>query len=198
MSHKVLFVDDEPNVTRSLKHMLRREAYEIFSAGDAKEALRILAKEEIDVVVSDEQMPGMSGTKLLSVVRADFPDTVRIIMTGHARLETAVTAINEGEIYRFLIKPCNGLDLAITIRQALQHKQLIAKSRQLLRVARRQFTLLQELERKHPGITRIDKGPQGALILEAPIESFDVLIQKIDAEIQRAECRLAAEPAGQG
>ena len=122
MSHKVLFVDDEPKVTRAIKHTLRKENYEILSAVSAQEALGILERESVDVVVSDEQMPGMSGSELLARVCREYPDTVRIILTGQASLEAAVRAINEGEIYRFLEKPCDAEELATAIRQALQQR----------------------------------------------------------------------------
>jgi len=122
MSPIILLVDDEPNVTHALIKTLRVEAYETLSATSAEEALQILAREPIDVVVADEQMPGMSGSQLLAAVCRDYPDTVRIILTGQASLEAAVRAINEGEIFRFLEKPCDGQELADTIHQALQQR----------------------------------------------------------------------------
>jgi two-component system probable response regulator PhcQ len=73
----------------------------------------------VDVVISDEKMPGMSGSEFLSLVRQEYPDTIRIILTGYGSLESAIRAINEGEIYRLFTKPCNVIDLAITIRLAL-------------------------------------------------------------------------------
>ena len=187
MSPKVLFVDDEPNITQSSKYILRKETYEVLSASSADEALSILRRQPVDVVVSDEKMPGMSGTKLLSIIRQEYPHIVRIILTGNASLETAMAAINEAETYRFLIKPCNGLDLAITIRQALQHKELMSKSRDLLKITRQQLGLLTELEKRHPGITNMDMKSNGAIILDAPIEDCDTLIKKIDAELKRSE-----------
>ena len=83
------------------------------------EALRILVVEPVDVVVSDEDMPGMRGCELLATVREHSPGAVRIRLSGKGSLETAIHAINDGEIYRFLTKPCNTTDLAHTIRHAL-------------------------------------------------------------------------------
>ena len=122
MKPKILLVDDEPNITQALTKRLRHEDYEILSAPSAEEALQILAREPIDVVVADEQMPGMSGSELLAVVSREYPDTVRIILTGQANLEAAVRAINEGQIYRFLEKPCAAEELAAIIRQAVQQR----------------------------------------------------------------------------
>lgn len=122
MTHKVLFVDDEPLVTEALKRSLSEEEYKILTANSADEALDILAREPVDVVVADEKMPGMSGSEFLAAVCQEHPDTIRIMLTGQASLEAAVRSINEGEIYRFLTKPWNKDNLAITIRQALQQK----------------------------------------------------------------------------
>ena len=123
MMPKILLVDDEPKVTDALTKTLRNDEYEILSAHSAEEALQVLAREPIDVVVTDEQMPGMSGSELLARVCREYPDTVRIILTGHGSLEAAVRAINEGEIYRFLEKPCDAEQVDRVIRQALQQRR---------------------------------------------------------------------------
>ena len=123
MQPRVLLVDDEPHVTEALKRVLREEAYDIRTASSARTALQILARETVDVVVSDERMPGMSGSEFLATVRRSYPNTVRILLTGHANLEAAVRAINEGEIYRFLTKPCKEADLTRAIEHALRRKE---------------------------------------------------------------------------
>jgi len=187
MDHTILFVDDEPRITNALKNVLRKEKYRILSADSAEKALEILRTEAVDVVVSDEQMPGMSGSALISQIRREYPDTVRIILTGHASLDAALRAINEGEVYRYLTKPCNGLDLAITIRRALQHKKIMAKCRQLLHSNRKQSSLLQELEKQHHGITQLQTTSTGAIVLDEPDDDFDSLIQMIDKELRKTE-----------
>ncbi len=122
MQHNVLIVDDEPTITNLLKDVFSSEPYGILSADSAEEALTLLDREDVDVVISDEKMPGMSGTEFLTVVRQKYPDTIRMILSGNASFESAIQAINEGEIYRFFTKPCNVFDLAITIREALKKK----------------------------------------------------------------------------
>jgi two-component system probable response regulator PhcQ len=166
MGHTVLIVDDERRVTEALNRALRREPYKVLTAGSAKEAFAVLAREEVDVVVSDERMPMMSGSELLAEVCRIYPDTVRIILTGQATLDAAVRAINEGQVYRFLLKPCNEVDLAITIRRALEQKDLVEENRKLLKTVRRQSRLLQELEAEHPGITRVKRSTTGAVLIE--------------------------------
>ncbi len=187
MQHKVLFVDDEPNVTKALKRALRTEPYDILSAGSADEALEILERESVDVVVSDENMPGMTGSEFLAVVYEKYPDTIRIILTGHASLDVAIRAINEGEIYRFFTKPWNDVDLAITIRQALQQKDLIEDSRRLLKMARHQSAILQDLEKEHPGLTSVTRDASGRIFVEDEDCDFDALIEQINEEVTKAE-----------
>lgn len=97
----ILLVDDEPNVTDALKRSMRNEPYELLTASSAASAQQILAGRHVDVVVSDEQMPGMAGSEFLSWVRAQFPHTIRMILSGQATLAAAIRAINEGEVYRF-------------------------------------------------------------------------------------------------
>lgn len=174
MLNKVLLVDDDQHVINALKRALRHDPYDILSANSAEEALNIMAGERIDLVVSDEKMPGMTGSKFLSMVCRKYPDTIRIILTGHASLEVTIRAINEGEIYRFFTKPWNDVDLTITIRQALQQKELIVQNRLLLKKVREQSSILQELEKEHPGITRVKKDSSGAIVVDdiAEIERY--------------------------
>ncbi len=129
MNHAVLFVDDETNVLAGLSRILRKEAYDILTATSAEEALGLLESHSVDVIVSDEDMPGMSGTELLACVARDYPEIVGIILTGHPTLPAALRAINEGNVNQFFTKPCNEIDLAVAIRQALKQKGQMQKTR---------------------------------------------------------------------
>jgi len=183
MTHKILVVDDEPHVTEALKRMLHREPYEVLTANYANEALQVLAQQPVDVVISDEKMPGIQGVEFLSLVYQHFPDTIRIMLTGHANLDTAVRAINEGQIYRFLMKPCNEKEIRLSIRQAIQQKELAEKSRQLLQKVKEQDIVLRRLERENPGITRVDRDTSGTIIIEEIGSDLDRLIQEINKEL---------------
>ncbi len=119
MKNHVLFVDDELGVTKAMERALCSQNYSVITANSAKEALEILAARKIQVVVSDEKMPHMTGAEFLAIVRQKYPETVRIMLTGQASLGAAVSAINDGEIYRFLMKPCDTDELELTIRTAL-------------------------------------------------------------------------------
>ena len=189
MQHKVLIVDDEPIITNLLKDALSREPYGILSASSAEEALPILDREKLDVVISDEKMPGMSGSEFLAVVRQKHPDTIRMILTGHASLDSAMRAINEGEVYRFFTKPFNVFDLAMTIRQAIKLNDLMKESGRLLKIVKRQSVLIESLERQYPGITKIKRDAGGDIIIDDGIDhgECDALIEQIDTLVKKCE-----------
>ena len=178
-NYKILFVDDEPNVTAALKRSLRREPYEILRASSAEEAMKIFAGQEIDVVVSDEQMPGVSGSAFLTVVRREYPRTIRMILTGQASLDAAIRAINEGQVYRFFTKPCNEVDLKTTIRQALQQRDLVQQSSRLVQEFQKQSAMLKELERENPGLTQLKTDDTGAILVEEIEAELDGFIEEM-------------------
>ncbi len=121
MSRTILLVDDDRRVTRAMSVTLGEVApWEILVANSGREALAVLAANPVDVIVSDEGMPDMRGSDLLCHVRREYPDTMRIILTGKGNLATAIHAVNEAAIYRFLTKPCRTDDLRDTIESALQ------------------------------------------------------------------------------
>ncbi|GIX49668.1 MAG: hypothetical protein KatS3mg131_3879 [Candidatus Tectimicrobiota bacterium] len=190
MTHAVLLVDDEPHVLAGLRRALRREPLELFCATSAEEGFVILHARHIDAVVSDQDMPGMPGTVFLAKVRQEFPDTVRFMLTGKATLEVALQAINEGAISRFFTKPCDHVELAIAMRQALQHRDLLVAAKRLLAGVRRQSAVLEQLERQFPGITRVRRDPSGAVLAEAQDVPIEELLQQLRAEASRLEARL--------
>lgn len=185
MKRRILIVDDEPNVGAGIRRGLRHEPYEVYAACSAAEALEWMGRNHVDVVIVDEEMPGMRGTQLLAHLAKYYPDTIRFMLTGKASLEVAVAAINEGAINRFFYKPADLTDLAITIRQALQHKDLVIEAMRLLRQYKGQNSLLQRIERLHPGITRVDRDCEGAIVLdETPTGSYEDLIEELRATRQ--------------
>jgi two-component system probable response regulator PhcQ len=178
MRPNILVVDDEPTVRTLLMEVLALEPYDVRCATTADEALELLQRRRADVVISDEKMPGMSGSEFLAIVRERFPLTVRIILTGHATLDSAITAINKGEIFRFLTKPCDVRQLQDAIRDGLEHQQELRNASpdgapqatpppSPAATDERQDDLsLEALERKHPGITRIKRDIDGVVIIE--------------------------------
>ncbi|BCR03116.1 hypothetical protein DESUT3_01850 [Desulfuromonas versatilis] len=144
--NRILVVDDEAHVRKAVQRALLDEDYEILTAPSASEALKLLADEHFKVVVSDERMPGMQGSELLSTISLRWPETVRILLTGQASLEAAVRAVNEGEIYRFLMKPWNDAELRMAIRSGIEKHDLEVKNRKLLSLVRSQELKLRALK----------------------------------------------------
>ena len=123
----VLFVDDEPDVTESIRVALRSEPFTVYTANSAEDGLELLARESIDVVVSDERMPGMSGAGFLTAVRDRFPSTSRIILTGQATVEATIAAVNDAKVFRVLTKPCPVPEIVACINAAIAEGQSVAK-----------------------------------------------------------------------
>lgn len=132
MNNKVLFVDDEPNVLQAYSRSLRKH-YQIVTALSGNEALSLLdPKEPFAVVVSDMRMPGMNGVSLLAKMKEIAPDTVRIMLTGNVDQQTAIDAVNKGDIFRFLNKPCSPEDMARSVNAGIEQHRLIHAERDLL------------------------------------------------------------------
>lgn len=119
MSGVILLVDDEPLVTEGLSRALFAEPLRFLTANSARQAIEILEAEQVDVIVSDECMPEVSGSELLCEVRRRFPDVVRIILTGQSDLDSTIRAINQAAVFRYLRKPCSPQRVAAAIREAL-------------------------------------------------------------------------------
>lgn len=115
--YKVLFVDDEPRVTSALKAIFRRE-YDVLIANSGVDALALLSKNKVDVIVSDQRMPGMLGNELLAKVSQLYPKTMRLLLTGFMDKQAIVDSINEGEVYRFINKPWNNDDMRQVVAEA--------------------------------------------------------------------------------
>jgi response regulator RpfG family c-di-GMP phosphodiesterase len=132
MLKRILCVDDEPNILMAYKRQFRKH-FEIDTAQDGEKALRLLDdRGPYAVVVADMRMPGMNGIELLKRVRAKAPDTVRMMLTGNSDQQTAINAINDGHIFRFLSKPCLPKILAQALIAGLEQYRLITAERELL------------------------------------------------------------------
>jgi EAL domain-containing protein (putative c-di-GMP-specific phosphodiesterase class I) len=123
VNHRVLFVDDQPHAAKAIRGALCEEPYEIMTATSAEEGLDILAGNSVDVVVSVECMPGMRGSEFLSIVKREYPDTVRMILSDESSLIEAVMAVNDAEVHRLLVKPCMPEQLNSCITQELRERK---------------------------------------------------------------------------
>jgi diguanylate cyclase (GGDEF)-like protein/PAS domain S-box-containing protein len=116
----LLLIDDEQNILNSLKRLFRRESFRVLTANSGREALELLAVNQVQVIISDQRMPEMSGVELLSRVKELYPDTVRIVLSGYSELSTVTEAINRGAIWKYLSKPWDDDKLRDEVRQAFR------------------------------------------------------------------------------
>lgn len=159
----VLLVDDEPQLTEGLRLTLRQEPFRILTANSAQDALAVLGRETVDVIISDEMMPGMGGTELLALARRRSPNTLRMLLTGQTSLAMLVRAVNEGKICHFFSKPCAAPAIAQVVRQALRLRDLEQKRATVGETSQRQ--LLRRLELDNPGITEVRRDASGAILM---------------------------------
>ncbi|MCK2149268.1 MULTISPECIES: ATPase, T2SS/T4P/T4SS family [Marinobacter] len=129
--YKLLLVDDEPNILASLRRVFQRESYELLFARSGEEALKVLEKQSVELIMTDFMMPGMNGSDLLREVRERWPETIRIMLTGHANTDAVMGSIKDGAVYRFILKPWNDDDIRLTIALALEQYELIQRTRAL-------------------------------------------------------------------
>lgn len=132
MSEKILCVDDDPRILAAYKRGLRK-LFEIDTATGGEEGLAAIAQDgPYAVVVSDMRMPGMDGVQFLSAVMKEAPETVRIMLTGNSDQQTAIDAVNEGNIFRFLNKPCSGEQMTKALEAGIEQHRLVTAERELL------------------------------------------------------------------
>jgi DNA-binding NtrC family response regulator len=165
-SRTILIVDDEPMILKAIQRTLRNENHNLLIAGSAKEGLRLLEGREVDMVVSDHNMPFMTGLEFLKRVKADHPGTLTMMLTGQKEIDVAVQAINQAGVYKFILKPWDDDDLKITIRRALESLDLVRERNALSERVKERDAILRNLEQAHPGITQVEKDEDGYLILE--------------------------------
>lgn len=127
----ILCVDDETNILTSLTRLLRKEEYDVITASSGTQGLLELEKRPVQLVISDQRMPEMTGTEFLQKVKDRYPDTVRVILSGFADFGVIIEAINRGEVYRFLTKPWNDEELKVTLRQCLERYDFLMEKRNL-------------------------------------------------------------------
>jgi response regulator RpfG family c-di-GMP phosphodiesterase len=141
----LLFVDDEANILSSLKRLFRSQGYRIFTAEGGAAGLQVFEQNAIDLVISDMRMPEMNGAQFLEQVRAKWPDTIRILLTGYADVGSTIAAINKGEIYRYIAKPWDENDITLTVKHALERKNLEQEKQRLEALTLKQNEELKDL-----------------------------------------------------
>lgn len=127
----LLIIDDEVDITKALTRQFKRK-YNVFATTCAHSALKIMEEESIQVVLSDQRMPGMTGVDFFSQIKERYPDALKLILTGYSDIEAVIGAINEGQIFRYVNKPWNPHELDSIIREAFEKHELITNNRKLM------------------------------------------------------------------
>jgi len=141
----ILCVDDEPNILSALRRLFHGKGLQVRTAESGKAALALLASEAVDLVISDMRMPEMDGARFLAQVRERWPETMRLLLTGHSDIHAVIDAINRGEIYRYITKPWDDTDIVLVVRQALERQALEQEKRRLEALTARQNDELKAL-----------------------------------------------------
>jgi two-component system, probable response regulator PhcQ len=167
--NKILLVDDDPNMLRALERALRQllapAELKIEAYADPQTALDRVCLCDFDLVISDYRMPQMNGSAMLQALQAVAPDTVRIMLSASTDFSTAMSAINEAHVFRFLSKPWQPEELAAAVRAALQQRAALLAERAGQPPPSPRELEEQRLEREDPGILHVKRAPDGSIIL---------------------------------
>jgi len=183
----VLFVDDDAQLRAALARTHRREPYRVLTASGPSAALAVLRSCQVDVLVCDEAMPEMLGTEFIASTRLEFPTTVSILLTGYGSLEVAQRAVNCGEVYRILSKPCPTAVVIQAVRDALEHGSSIERLRRQLREAGQEPDGVLE---------RLDYSEVAPVVFEVDDETVDLhrLVEELEVELDGTDRRPVADP----
>lgn len=129
--YSLLIVDDELEITKAIKRQFRKK-YRVFSATNAKEAISIMERDHIQVILSDQRMPEMTGVDFFSAIKEKYPDALKLLLTGYSDIEAVIGAINEGQVFRYITKPWNPDELESIVKEAFEKYELITNNRRLM------------------------------------------------------------------
>ena len=181
-SFTLLFVDDEENVLKSLKRIFIEENYRILTANNGTEALAILEREQINLVVSDYMMPDVNGVDLLQEIKQRWPETIRIMLTGHADVQAIMGAVSNGAVYKFITKPWNDEDLRLTVSLAIQQYVLIQENKTLKEITHQQQARIKNLS----AFSNKDHKALGNMLVKLGVIKQEELV-KVHHDVQEGE-----------
>lgn len=173
----LLFVDDEPGILSALRRLFRPHGYRILIAEGGEQGLALLAENTVDLVVSDMRMPVMDGAAFLKQVRARWPGITRILLTGYADITSTVSAINDGEIYRYIAKPWDDNEIVSIVREAIERRRLESENIRLTALAQAQN---EELKSLNAGLE------QKVASRTAEVEQVLAQVEKAHGELKKA------------
>jgi len=179
--YSILFVDDEEEILKTMVRIFRKENYTVLTADSAIKAWQILKEKPISIIVTDYRMPKVNGIELMKKVKTVYPDTIRIMLTGYADIDSVMEAINQGAVYKFIAKPWNDEDLKVTIRLALVQYNLLRENRRLKAVQKQQMKNIDKLSKF------INKSQLGELLLKNKLAKKTQLKKAIALQIETGE-----------
>ncbi|MDF1544970.1 MAG: response regulator [bacterium] len=147
---RLLVVDDEANILKSLRRLFRNDPFELNLANSAEEALQVMASTKIHVLLSDNKMPNMTGLELIKEVKGLYPDSIRMLFSGESDMTSVLNAVNQGEVYRFILKPWNDQELKVSVNLALAHWKLNNDLEQMRQRHNEMQDILRRIIKKHP------------------------------------------------
>lgn len=163
----ILAVDDDPDILTALRRALAPLGATVILTEDPTEVLAILGEQPIALLISDIDMPQMTGLELMAQVRLAFPGVVRMLLTGRTSFDSAISAINQGEVHRYLNKPFEPAELRKLVQEALVRSADLARDSRAGLAAEKKRQLFEQLEMEHPGLTKFVRDPEGAYLVSA-------------------------------
>lgn len=200
----VLVVDDEKGVLNSLQRLFRKEEFQVLTATSGREALEILSRFPVQLVISDQVMPGLRGIEFLKEVKRNWPETIRIMLSARDEIDTTLSAINQGEVYRFVLKPWKDRELVSVVKDGLNQYQLISENKKLQQLTEEQNEKLKKLNCYLE--TRVLQGTKEILqkdqelhtiyfsavqALAEAVEAKDVYVRGHSAKVSRYSTKIA-------
>jgi signal transduction histidine kinase len=188
---QVLFVDDDISTRKALSRLFRDSDVEIEIASSGAEALCALEREEVRAVITDFKMPSMNGLELLEKVEHKFPDTLRVVLSAHSDTETLLRAINEGRVYRYILKPWDPHELLQTVRQVVYIHELRKERDKLMKQLSAQNEVLeQKVEERTRQLWRLNRSAELGKYASQIAHHLNAPIQNLSAEVLMAEMLL--------
>lgn len=161
----ILAIDDDPEILTALRRALTSTGHQILLTDDPDQVFEVLAQRPVDLLISDIDMPTMSGIEVVKRVRARHPDVVRMLLTGQTSFDVAQKAINQGEVHRYLCKPFDPVELRGIVAEGLARRADLARQSRAGLSAQRRQALSEQLEHEHPGITTLVRDPDGCYVV---------------------------------
>ena len=168
-THSVVLVDGDLTLLNGMEEILKNDTYTLFKYQNAQEAMQFLENENgnVDIIIADNKIAHNDGGNLLVSIQKKYPNIVRVMIVEQADIEEAQKAVNAGEMYKFLTKPCNDADeLRLVVKHGIAQRDLWIENQKLQQEIKKHEQTLQALEDEHPGITQVQKDTDGTIVID--------------------------------